>query len=110
MRFLLAAAAPVAALAMSAPALAQEAAEYPAGEAALAAAIANPNRDADRARDEFRHPAETIAFFQVAPDMKVGEYAPGGGWYSRVLGNYLGDRGKLVGLYFTPESGPFDAQ
>ncbi len=110
MRFLLAAAAPIAAFAMSAPAFAQDAAENAAEEPALAAAIANPNRDADRARDEFRNPAETIAFFRIAPDMKVGEYAPGGGWYSRVLGNYLGDEGKLVGLYFTPDSGPFDEQ
>ncbi|RXZ64256.1 class I SAM-dependent methyltransferase [Pelagerythrobacter rhizovicinus] len=106
MRFLFAAAVPFAAFALSAPALAQESVD----SAALEAAVADPNRDADRARDEFRHPAETIAFFRIAPDMKVGEYAPGGGWYSRVLGNYLGDEGKLVGLYFSPESGPFDAE
>lgn len=76
--------------------------------AALAAALANSNRDADRPRDVHRHPAETLAFFQIAPDMKVGEYAPGGGWYSRVLGNYLTPQGRLVGLYFTPEAGVFD--
>ena len=75
---------------------------------ALAAALAAKNRDADRARDQFRHPAETLAFFQIEPGMKVGEYAPGGGWYSRVLGNYLAPQGKLVGLYFTPEEGVFD--
>jgi predicted methyltransferase len=40
--------------------------------------------------------------------MKVGEYAPGGGWYSRLLGLYLGPRGKLVGLYFDPTSGAFN--
>lgn len=34
--------------------------------------------------------------------MKVGEYAPGGGWYSRLLGHYLGGEGKLVGLYPNP--------
>ena len=76
----------------------------------LAAALAKANRDADRARDVHRHPAETLAFFHVGPHMKVGEYAPGGGWYSRVLGNYLNAEGKLVGLYFTPDSGPFDAK
>lgn len=75
---------------------------------ALAAALANANRDADRPRDQFRHPAETLAFFQVEPGMKVGEYAPGGGWYSRVLGNYLSAQGTLVGLFFTPEEGVFD--
>ena len=74
---------------------------------ALAAAGADPRRDADRARDQWRKPAETLAFFQVAPDMKVGEYAPGGEWYSRLLGLYLGPKGKLVGLYFDPTSGAF---
>ena len=74
---------------------------------ALAAAVADPKRDPDRARDQWRKPAETLAFFQVAPDMKVGEYAPGGEWYSRLLGLYLGPRGKLVGLYFDPTSGAF---
>lgn len=73
----------------------------------LAAAVASPLRDKDRPRDQYRRPAETLAFFQVAPDMKVGEYAPGGEWYSRLLGLYLGPRGKLVGLYFDPTSGAF---
>jgi len=76
--------------------------------ASLAAAIANTNRDEDRARDQHRHPAETLTFFQVEPGMKVGEYAPGGGWYSRLLGNYLGPNGQLVGLYFNPTKGPWN--
>ncbi len=95
------------ALALSpAPAAAQSNPAAPS--AAMSAALAAKNRDADRARDQYRHPAETLAFFQVEPGMKVGEYAPGGGWYSRVLGNYLSPQGKLVGLYFTPEEGVFD--
>lgn len=73
----------------------------------LAAAVADKRRDADRARDQYRRPAETLSFFQVTPDMKVGEYAPGGEWYSRLLGLYLGAKGKLVGLYFDPTSGAF---
>lgn len=74
----------------------------------LAAAVASPLRAKDRARDQYRRPDQTLAFFQVAPDMKVGEYAPGGEWYSRLLGLYLGPRGKLVGLYFDPTSGAFN--
>lgn len=77
------------------------------GKADLAAAIASPLRETDRARDAARHPAETLAFFGVEPGMKVGEYAPGGGWYSRLLGLYLGPKGKLVGLFFDPTSGAF---
>lgn len=68
----------------------------------LSAAINHPTRKDDKARDQFRHPAETLAFFHVGPEMKVGEYAPGGGWYSRLLGHYLGGEGQLVGLYANP--------
>lgn len=96
-------------LSVAAPAFAQDApSATPAVNAELIKALAATNRDADRARDQFRHPAETLAFFRVEPGMKVGEYAPGGGWYSRVLGNYLSPQGKLVGLFFTPEEGVFD--
>ena len=77
---------------------------------ALSGAINHPTRAEDRARDQYRHPAETLSFFRVAPDMKVGEYAPGGGWYSRVLGHYLGGEGQLVGLYANPVKATDDAE
>lgn len=103
---------PILALAVAAPALiAVPAASKQASSkinAELAAAVASPLREKDRARDVYRRPAETLAFFQITPDMKVGEYAPGGEWYSRLLGLYLGPKGKLVGLYFNPTSGPFN--
>ena len=51
-------------------------------------------------RDQFRHPQETLSFFQVAPGMTVAEALPGGGWYSRILSNYLGDTGTLYGLNY----------
>lgn len=66
---------------------------------ALSSALNHPTRAEDKARDPYRHPAETLAFFHVAPHMKVGEYSPGGGWYSRVLGHYLGGEGQLVGIF-----------
>lgn len=76
-------------------------------EALLQRAAAHPSRQDDRARDVYRHPVETLSFMRVSPQMKVGEYAPGGEWYSRLLGHYLGEQGRLVGLYFDPGSGPF---
>lgn len=92
----------------AAPASAKPAATTaPAIDPALAAAIADPRRVEDQARDKWRHPAETLSFFGVTPEMKVGEYAPGGGWYSRLLGLYLGPRGKLVGLFFDPSQPVF---
>lgn len=96
------------AAAEAAPAKKRAAAAAAKVDPALAAAVADPRRDADRARDQYRRPAETLSFFQVGPEMKVGEYAPGGEWYSRLLGLYLGPKGKLVGLYFDPTSGAFD--
>jgi predicted methyltransferase len=112
MRYLLAAAA----LAFAVPAAADHH-ELPSAEAfaathaeAISGAINHPSRADDRARDQYRHPSETLAFFRVEPDMKVGEFAPGGGWYTRVLGHYLGGEGKLVGLYYDSASGAFDAE
>ena len=92
----------IASLGFSVPAVAQHeghAMATPAIDPALAAAVADKSRATDSQRDKYRSPAETLAFFQVAPTMKVGEYAPGGGWYSRLLGLYLGPKGKLVGLF-----------
>lgn len=100
------------ALALAVPSTAVLAKQTPAQtkamKAEIAAAVADPKRDKDKARDQYRRPAETLTFFQVAPDMKVGEYAPGGEWYSRLLGLYLGGKGQLVGLYFNPAAGPFN--
>ncbi|WP_327194462.1 class I SAM-dependent methyltransferase [Novosphingobium beihaiensis] len=79
-------------------------------DALLELALAHPGRKDDRARDAYRHPAETLAFMRVRPDMKVGEYAPGGGWYSRVLGPYLAKEGHLAGLFFSPTPGRFAAE
>ena len=109
MNILMALALGAASLTIATPAAGQDnAAAAPVGDPALVKALAATNRDGDRGRDAFRHPAETLAFFRLQPDMKVGEYAPGGGWYSRVLGNYLTPKGRLVGLFFTPEDAVFD--
>ncbi|MBA3676892.1 MAG: class I SAM-dependent methyltransferase [Sphingosinicella sp.] len=57
---------------------------------ALAATIASPIRTpANVARDPYRHPAETLAFFGVEPDDVVVEIWPGGGWYTEILAPYL---------------------
>jgi len=67
----------------------------PSGD--LAAAIAGAQRsDDNRARDAARHPAETLAFFGIEPDMRVIEIRPGGGWYTEILAPYLRGDGTLV--------------
>ncbi|AIT81378.1 class I SAM-dependent methyltransferase [Novosphingobium pentaromativorans] len=103
-------AAPLCAATVEAGADARTEADFCKGcEALVELALAHPARKDDRERDAARHPAETLSFFRVRPDMKVGEYAPGGGWYSRVLAPYLAREGHLTGLFFNPKQGPFDA-
>lgn len=60
--------------------------------------LAHPRRDADRARDQYRHPAETLEFFRVEPGMTVVDYIPAGGWFSRILIPWLGEQGTYIGM------------
>jgi predicted methyltransferase len=67
-------------------------------EAVMALALANPRRDEDRARDRYRHPAETLSFFRIRPGMTVVDYIPATGWYTRILAPYLGETGRYIAL------------
>jgi len=86
------AAALVAAVAWSAPLAADD---------ALRAVINDPERsDKERARDEFRHPYETLTFFGIQPDMTVVELAPSGGWYTEIIAPYVAGQGQYVAGHF----------
>ena len=95
---LLAAAAAVPAVLHAAPEGPASTSAATAADPAMAAALADPRRDKDRVRDAFRHPAETLAFFRIKPGMTVADYMPSGGWYTRILVPYLGDKGTYIGL------------
>ena len=73
----------------------------------MAEVLAAQVRDGDRARDQFRHPAETLAFFGVEPTMTVAEFAPGGGWYTRVLAPYLAPAGTYVAFNTDSDGGTY---
>ncbi len=63
-------------------------------QAPLQLAAAAPTRTAANiARDRYRHPVETLAFFGVRPSDTVVEIWPGGGWYSEILAPYLAQGG-----------------
>jgi predicted methyltransferase len=65
----------------------------------IAAAVAAPSRTpANIARDPYRHPAETLAFFGVGPNHTVVEYAPSGGWYTEILAPLLHEKGQFYAL------------
>lgn len=63
----------------------------------LAKAVAASHRSAaNRARDTYRHPQQTLIFFGVKPTDNVVEVYPGGGWYTEILAPYLAPSGKLT--------------
>jgi predicted methyltransferase len=55
-------------------------------EAAVAGTWRMP---ADRARDPFRHPVETLKFWRLKPGDTVVEFWPGAGWYTDILAPFL---------------------
>jgi predicted methyltransferase len=64
---------------------------------ALEQAVSSSARsDKNRARDAYRHPAETLAFFGIRPTDTVVEIWPGGGWYTEILAPYLAAGGRLI--------------
>ncbi|MCH8544966.1 MAG: methyltransferase [Alcanivorax sp.] len=56
------------------------------------------------ARDVWRHPVETLTFFDIEPDMTVVEIWPGAGWYTEILAPLLRDQGKLYAAHFDPDT------
>ncbi|WP_144145970.1 class I SAM-dependent methyltransferase [Paraburkholderia sp. BCC1884] len=75
--------------------------------ALLDAAISGPQRsDRARARDVYRHPRETLQFFELAPSQSVLEIEPGGGWYTEILAPYLRGHGQLYEAQYDGPKGP----
>ena len=86
--------------AIVAPVCAQSA--PPVADNALAAVIAGSHRSAaNRARDRWRNPLQTLQFFGVQPTQTVLEVAPGGGWYTEILAPWLRERGRLVAAHYS---------
>ena len=64
----------------------------------VTAAVADQTRPkGDRDADANRLPAETLAFAGVKPGMTVGELYPCGGYFSRLLVDVVGPKGKVYG-------------
>ena len=74
--------------------------------AALDRVIAGPHRsDASRARDVYRHPRQTLAFFGIRADMTVLEVWPGaGGWYTELLAPLLREHGRYIAAGLDPKN------
>jgi predicted methyltransferase len=73
--------------------------------AALNAVIAGAHRpEADRARDQHRHPLETLTWFGIKNNMTVVEVWPGGGWYTDILAPLLKEHGAYYAAGFDPDA------
>ena len=84
-----------------APAAAATAQE--ASNPALANALKGEWRSpANAARDAYRHPQQTLSFFEVTPGETVIEITPGGGWYAEILAPYLQDGGQYIAAVVDP--------
>lgn len=91
-----------AAAAPTAPVVANPAAQW---DARLSSVLAGSWRsDANKARDAYRHPKETLAFFGLKPGQTVIEITPGGGWYTEILAPLMKGQGKLVAAVIDPAS------
>jgi predicted methyltransferase len=68
----------------------------------LEKAVSGTQRSAEhKARDQYRHPLQTLEFFDVKENMTVVEIWPGEGWYTEILAPYLKDKGKLYAAHFS---------
>jgi predicted methyltransferase len=71
----------------------------------LQRAISGNQRSAEhKARDIYRHPQQTLEFFDVKENMTVVEIWPGEGWYTEILAPYLKDKGKLYAAHFSADA------
>ena len=67
--------------------------------------VNGPQRSAEnKARDKYRHPVETLAFFGIRPNMTVVELWPFGGWYTEIIAPYLKGSGTYYAAAMDPTS------
>jgi predicted methyltransferase len=83
------------------------AAYAPAYVAKAVADASRPKVDTDT--DVLRDPADTLAFAGVRPGMVVGELFPGGGYFTRMLSDIVGPKGKIYGIENTGWKGAVEA-
>lgn len=70
--------------------------KFAATEVKIKAALEHERRtEKDTVRDKNRKPVETLRFFGLRDNMTVLELLPGGGWYTKILGPVLEEKGKL---------------
>ena len=64
--------------------------------ALAAAAVGNHRSEKNIARNQYRHPVDTLVFFDLRAGQSVLEITPGGMWYTEILGPALKDSARLT--------------
>ena len=73
--------------------------------AKLKAVVNDAHRSAaNKARDKYRHPVQTLAFFGIRPNMTVVELWPFGGWYTEIIAPYVKGKGTYYAAAQDPTS------
>lgn len=66
-----------------------------------AAMTSDIRTEADIDRDRNRKPVQTLSFLGLKEDMKVVEFIPGSGWYTKLLVPALAEKGEYFGAIGT---------
>lgn len=78
---------------------------YEAIDKRLDKILAGEHREAaNAARDEFRHPKETLLYMGINPSMTVVEIWPSGGWWTEILAPLLREHGKYYAAYLVSDA------
>lgn len=86
-------------IAVLAPPLGSSDAASTRPNAIIQSAVADPIRPVGyRAADPLRKPVETLEFSGVRPGMTVGEFYPGGGYFTRMLSDIVGPSGHIYAI------------
>ncbi|PCJ46902.1 MAG: methyltransferase [Gammaproteobacteria bacterium] len=75
-----------------------------AGESSIDKAINGSHREMASKRDMYRHPKQTLEFFQVDETQTIIEVSPGGGWYTEILAPLVKDKGTFYAAHHNPDS------
>ena len=67
----------------------------PMGEKIEAAMKSDIRTAEEKSRDEERKPRQTLEFFGLKDDMRVIELVPAGGWYTKIIGPVVAEKGEL---------------
>ncbi len=64
----------------------------------LEEAVGSDRRTAkNKERDVYRHPQQTLEFFDIQPNQTVIEISPATGWYTEILAPFLATQGHYIG-------------